>query len=103
MSVGDKNYNYGLVHKDPSFKHYSCILLPKKEQASNVVDLMLSLIKKNGYATVYDLYLAIGARTSTEDDFIGWTNLDKVVIKPTFDRKEFRLILPKLDYDSREY
>ena len=103
MSIGDKNYNYGLVHKEPSFKHCACILLTKKDDARNALDLMLSLVNRNGYATVYDLYLAIGAKTSTEDDFIGWTDLDRAVIKPTFNRKEYRLILPKLDYDSRDY
>ncbi len=102
MSVGDKNYNYGLVRKEPTFKKCACVILPKKSDARNTLDLLLSLVNRNGYVTVYDLYLAIGAKTSTEDDFIGWTDLEKAIIKPTFDRKECRLILPKLDYDSRE-
>ena len=102
MSVGVKNYNYGLVHKEPSFKHCACVLLPKKEDARNALDLLKSLINYTGIVTVYDLYSAIGAKTSTEDDFIGWTNLDGALIKPTFDRREYKLILPKLNFDSRE-
>lgn len=102
MSAGVKNYNYGLVRKAPNFKRCGCVLLTKKEEARGTLDLMLSLVNKYGFATVYDLYLAIGAQTSTEDDFIGWTSLDGAVIKPTFDRKEYRLILPKLNYDGRE-
>lgn len=102
MSVADINFNYGLIHKEPNFKHACCILLPKKEDAMRILDLMLSLVYRLGRATKYDLYLAIGAETSTEDDFVGWTNLDSALIKPTFNRKEYRLILPKLDYDDRE-
>ena len=102
MSVADKRWNYGLVRKEPSFKRYACVILPKKDDARNTLDLLKSIINFNGVVTVYDLYSAIGAHTSTEDDFIGWLNLDKAVIKPTFDRREYRLILPKLSFDCRE-
>ena len=101
MSVGVKNYNSGLVHKEPSFKHACCMLLTTKEDASNALDLMLSLVSRNGFATKYDLYLTIGAKTSTEDDFVGWTNLDGALIKPTLNKREFRLILPRMNYDDR--
>ena len=102
MSVATTNFNRGLVHKEPSFKHVAVILLPKKQDARNTLDLMLSIVNKEGFASVYDLYLAIGAETSTEDDLVGWGSLEGSVIKPTFDRKEYRLILPKLNCDIRE-
>ena len=102
MSVGVKNYNYGLVRKEPSFKHACCMLMTTKEDAKNVLNLMRSLLDKEGYVSVYDLYLAIGAKTCTEDDLIGWGSLSGSCIKPTFDRKEFRLILPKLNCDIRD-
>ena len=102
MSVGVKNYNYGLVRKEPSFKRTCCMLMTTKEDAQNVLNLMRSLLDKEGFVSVYDLYLAIGAKTSTEDDLIGWCSLSGALIKPTFDRKEFRLILPKLNSDIRD-
>ncbi len=102
MSVGVKNYNYGLVKKEPSFKHACCMLLTTKEDARKVLDLIQSIIDKEGYVSVYDLYLAIGAKTCTEDDLVGWANITGALIKPTFDRKEYRLILPKLNCDIRD-
>ena len=102
MSVGVKNYNEGLVHKEPSFKHCACVLLPKKQDAQKVLDLLFSLVGRYGVATVYDLYLSIGAKTSTEDDLMGWESLKGALIKPTFNHREYRLILPKLNYDGRE-
>lgn len=103
MSVRNIKANQGLVNKEPSFKHGACIILPKKEDARNTWDLLLSILNKEGYVSVYDLYLAIGAETSTEDDLIGWATLDGTFIKPTFDRKEYRLVLPKLNCDIREF
>ena len=102
MSVGVKNYNAGLVHREPSFKRACCMLLPTKEDAARILDLLLSLVGRNGFATKYDLYLMIGAKTSTEDDFVGWMDLNGAVIKPTLNKREYRLILPKMTYDDRE-
>lgn len=102
MSIANTNYNNGLVHKEPSFKHACCIILPKKQDAQNALSLMKSLIARYGFASVYDLYLTVGAKTSTEDDFIGWESLEGALIKPTFNRREYRLILPKLTLDTRD-
>lgn len=102
MSVANQDFNYGLVHKEPSFSHATCILLPKKEDARKALDLMISLVNRYGFASVYDLYLAVGAKTSTEDDLIGWENLEGSLIKPTWNKKEWRLILPKLNCDNRD-
>lgn len=103
MSVGDREYNYGLVHKAPSFHRATCILLSKKIDAQKALDLLFSILNKYGIVTVYDLYLAVGAETCTEDDLIGWESLEGAFIKPTFNRREYRLVLPKLNYDGREY
>ena len=97
MSVGVKNYNYGIVQKEPSFKHATCVLVATKEDARNTLDLLLSIINKDGFVSVYDLYLAIGAKYTTEDDYIGWTKLDGACIKSAYGRREYRLILPKLN------
>lgn len=101
MSVSTTNFNEGLVHKEPSFKKACCILFSTKEEARNKLDLMKSIVNREGFVSVYDLYLMVGAKTCTEDDYIGWGSLDGAFIKPTWDRKEYRLILPKLDWDIR--
>ena len=97
MSIGVKNYNYGIVIKEPSFKHAACVLVPTKEDARNKLDLLLSIINKDGFVSVYDLYLAIGAKYTTEDDLIGWTRLEGACIKSAYGKREYRLILPKLN------
>ena len=102
MSVRAENYNYGLVHKEPSFDHACCILMTKREDARKALDLLYSRLNMDGFVSKYDLYLAVGAETTTEDDFIGWDSLEGSLIKPTFNRKEYRLILPKLNCDVRE-
>ena len=103
MSVSRANYNDGLVHKEPSFKHGACVLLPTKEDARNALDLLMSIVKRYGFVSVYDLYLAIGAKGTTEDDMIGWESLEGSCIKSTYGKREYRLILPKLNHDEREY
>ena len=103
MSVADKNYNYGLVHKEPNFKKACCILMTRREDAKNALDLLFSILNRYGVVTVYDLYTAVGAKTSSEDDLIGWESLKGSLIKPTVNKKEYRLILPKLNYDGRDY
>lgn len=103
MSVADKNYNYGLVHKEPSFNSACCILFSTREDAKNKQDLLISILDMNGYVSVYDLYSAIGAKTSTEDDLIGWESLKGTLVKPTRNHREYRLILPKLNWDIRYY
>lgn len=102
MSVSTTNYNDGLVRTEPSFKHACCFIFSKKETARSVLDTISSIIKRYGFVSVYDLYLLIGAKSSTEDDFVGWEDIEGCLIKPTFNRKEYRLILPKLNCDTRE-
>lgn len=103
MSVASDNYNKYLIRKEPSFNHVCCVIVPKKEDAKNVLNFLQSRIGYYGYVSIYDLYTIIGAKTDTEDDMMGWTSVDGTIIKPTFDRKEYRLILPRLDYKSEEY
>ena len=97
MSVSRPNYNYGLVQREPSFKHGACVLLPTREDARQAFDLLQSLIAREGFVSVYDLYLAVGAKGTTEDDLIGWEYLDGSCIKSAYGKREYRLILPKLN------
>lgn len=100
MSVAP-NFNHALVHREPTFKRGACLIFATKEEARQILDLLISLINRTGYATVYDLYLAIGIEATTEEDMIGWKDLGGALVKPTWNHKEFYLILPRLNVDHR--
>ncbi len=78
------------------------MIFPNKEEARRTLDLLFSIIEHTGLTTVYDLYLSIGIDVTTEDDLIGWDNLAGACIKPTWNHKEYNLILPRLNVDRRE-
>ena len=100
MSVAP-NFNHALVHREPTFKRGCCFIFSTKEEARQILDLLFSLVNRRGLVTVYDLYLAIGLEATTEEDLIGWESLAGAVVKPTWNHKEYNLILPRLNVDHR--
>lgn len=91
---------HGLIHREPSYKKSGSFVFDNKEEARMALDLILSLIKREGVVTVYDIYSYLGIGVTTEDDLIGWSNVDGIFIKESrkWNRKSYYLILPRLNW-----
>lgn len=62
-------------------KRYEDIVMPSKEDAENVLNMMADVIEEYGAISLADLYEMVGFNSDYTDQRYGWTDIGKTVIR----------------------